>query len=115
MLMKRIKDEDILVRITSLAPNGGGKTYRDRIKEMEEEQMTKQEFREHPEYFKAKEKIIAYPKGYKFKIRICTMTQAKLNAMKILLQDCENEGLIENLSIDLDLQGNITEYEYVRK
>lgn len=76
--------------------------------------MTKEELRKDPEYIKSKEKIVGYKKGFKFKIPFYKMSIGQKNAMNILLNDCIDEQLIDSISFDLDLQGNITEEEYIR-
>lgn len=76
--------------------------------------MTKEQLRKDPEYIKAKNKIINYSKGFKFTVPLYQMTIGQRNAMEIILKDCCNEGIIESISFNLDLQGNVTEEEYVR-
>lgn len=77
--------------------------------------MTKEEFRNHKEYETAVNKIKNYSQGFKVSIPYRDMTKAQQNAMDIVIKDCEDAGLIECVSIDLDLGLNITEKTIIRK
>lgn len=76
--------------------------------------MTKEQLRKEDGYIEAKNKIMSYPQDFKFKVPLYRMPKAKRNAMEILLRDCCDEKIIESISFNLDLQGNITEEEYTR-
>lgn len=77
--------------------------------------MTINELRQHNEYQKATEKIKNYSKGFKFTMNYSQIPTAKANALKIIMKDCEENGLIESISMGLDLMGNLTEETFVRK
>lgn len=70
--------------------------------------------RTQPGYQEAKQKIINYSHGFRFSIYPKQIPQAKLNALRILLNDCEKEGIIKSISFDLNLSGEITEERYER-
>ena len=59
--------------------------------------MTTNELRETKDYKQAVEKITNYPKGFTFTIQYVLMPQAKRNALKIIIGDCIENGLIEKL------------------
>ena len=61
--------------------------------------MTKQEWRKHDEYKKAWAKVEGYHKGFTWTMRWCEIPTGKANALKILLADCMDAGLIESVSI----------------
>lgn len=79
--------------------------------------MTKQEFRQTEEYKKAVEKVKGYNKGFEFTIPLYKMTEGQRNAMFIIMQDCQKEGLIESISIGYgftDSGFDMTEETYKR-
>lgn len=76
--------------------------------------MTKAEFRQSKDYTEAVEKIRNYSKGFRFTLNFSRIPKAKANALRIVLEDCENMGLIESISFGLDIQGNFVEEEYKR-
>lgn len=67
-----------------------------------------------PGYQEAKKVIINYSHGFRFSIYPKQIPQTKLNALRILLNECEKEGIIELISFDLNLSGEITEEKYER-
>ena len=77
--------------------------------------MTINELRQHDEYQKAMEKIKNYSKGFKFTLNYSQIPTAKANALKIIMRDCEENGLIESVSMGLDLMGNLMEETFIRK
>lgn len=79
--------------------------------------MTKQELRQSDDYKKAVEKVRSYKKGFTFTIPLYKMTEGQKNAMFIIMQDCEKEGLVESLSIGYGFTKtgfDITEETYKR-
>lgn len=76
--------------------------------------MTKREFRESKEYAEMKEKIKGYSTGFTFTLPYHKMTQAQKNAMDIVTSDCMKEGIIDSVSIGLDIHGNQTEETFKR-
>ena len=79
--------------------------------------MTKQEWRKHDEYKKAWAKIEGYPKGFKWTMEWCEIPKGKANALKILLADCMDAGLIKSVSIGYGIDGKglvETEEEFIR-
>lgn len=77
--------------------------------------MTISELRQHEEYKKSTEKIKNYSKGFKFTMNYSQIPIAKANALKIIMKDCEENGLIESVSMGLDLMGNLMEETFIRK
>lgn len=77
--------------------------------------MTKEQLRKESGYIEAKNKIMSYPQDFKFRVPLYRMSEVKRNTMEILLKDCCDENIIESISFDLDLYGNVTEEEYIRK
>lgn len=76
--------------------------------------MTVTELRKHSEYKKAVEKIKNYRKGFRFTINYANIPKAKANALKIILQDCEKNNLLESVSIGLALDGTMTDETFVK-
>lgn len=76
--------------------------------------MTEKQFRNSQEYENSIKKIRNYPKGFKFTLPYYKMTQGQKNAMDIITNDCIKEKIIESVSIDLSLSGEITEETFVR-
>ena len=73
--------------------------------------MTRQEWRAHDEYKKAWAKIEGYPKGFKWTMEWYKIPEAKANALKILLADCEKAGLIKSVSIGYGIDDGLVETE----
>lgn len=69
--------------------------------------MTISELREHPEYAKCFKKIRSYPKGFDFLIKWKDIPRAKANALRIVMDDAIEQGLLESLRIREDLNGEI--------
>ena len=76
--------------------------------------MTKAEFRESKEYADAMQKIKNYPKGFTFSLKYGEIPKAKGNALKVLTKDAIDNGLLESISIGLDIHGEFVEEEYRR-
>lgn len=76
--------------------------------------MTKQELRETKDYKEAVEKIKAYRKGFEFTLNYASIPKAKGKALKIITKDCIDAGIIESISIGLDIEGNFVDETYRR-
>ena len=76
--------------------------------------MTKQELRKTKDYKEAVEKIKTYRKGFEFTLNYASIPKAKGNALKIITKDCIDAGIIESISIGLDIEGNFVEETYRR-
>lgn len=76
--------------------------------------MTKTVFRKSKEYTECMEKIKNYPKGFTFSLKYREIPKAKGNALKILTQDCIDAGILDSISIGLDIHGNFVEETYKR-
>lgn len=76
--------------------------------------MTKSEFRKSKEYKEAIEKIKSYPIGFTFTLKYGEISKKKGNALNIITRDCIDTGILESISIGLDVQGNFVEEKYKR-
>lgn len=76
--------------------------------------MTKEQLRKTDEYKMCINKITNYSKGFKFTINYNPMPNPKRNALNIVLNDCERNGLIESISFGVNLRGEITDETYIR-
>ncbi len=65
--------------------------------------MTIKEVREHREYTKAIQKIENYPSGFEFTIYYSSIPVSKCNALKVVLRDAQEQGLIESIAIGLSI------------
>lgn len=74
--------------------------------------MSKSEFRKSKEYQEALDKIKGYPVGFTFTLNYSEIPIKKGNALKIVTSDCIEMGILESISIGLDIQGNFVEEEY---
>lgn len=70
--------------------------------------MTIPELRETKDYEQAMKKVQDYPQGFKFTLNYSAIPIGKVNALKILMEDCINYNLIESISIELALDGTQT-------
>ncbi len=72
--------------------------------------MTQEELRNHTGYIEAMEKIKNYRPGFEFTIRWNPIPRAKANALRFVLQDARDKGLIESISDDWgwDYNGEFT-------
>ena len=62
--------------------------------------MTREELRNHPGFIEAVEKIEKYRPGFEFTIRWNAIPRAKANALRIVIQDARDKGLIKSISDD---------------
>lgn len=76
--------------------------------------MTTAELRAHPEYKAAMEKIRAYRPGFTFRMDWTQIPTAKGNALKIILHDAIENGYLESVSMEYDLDMNLTAESYKR-
>jgi len=76
--------------------------------------MNKTELRQTADYKMAVDKIRGYKKGFAFTIKYSEIPVAKGNALKIIIHDCIEDGLLESIAIGLDIHGNFVEETYRR-
>ena len=76
--------------------------------------MTIQEFREHPEYALCMRKITGYKTGFKFTLNWSEIPRAKANALKIVIRDAMEQGLIENVADGWSLEGQLVSETFRR-
>lgn len=76
--------------------------------------MTESEFKKSEEYRDAIEKIKKYSIGFVFTLKYGEIPKKKGNALKIVTRDCIDMGILESISIGLDIQGNFVEEQYRR-
>ena len=76
--------------------------------------MNKQEYRASQEYKDCVAKITGYRHGFEFALPWYRMPEPAKRGMEILLGDCVKMGLIESISIGLDITGTIVEERYKR-
>ena len=78
--------------------------------------MNKQEARQTKDYQMAINKIKGYKKGARFKMNYqhLNISEAKLNGLKLILKDCCDEGILENVETGSTLDGLITDETFVR-
>jgi maltodextrin utilization protein YvdJ len=74
--------------------------------------MTTQELRNHEEYALAMKKIRSYRKGFEFTLNYSAIPRPQANALKIIMQDAIEMGLIESIAIGLALDGTQTDETY---
>jgi hypothetical protein len=67
--------------------------------------MTIEQFRKHPEYEVCMTKIRKYKKGFKFTIAYYKMTVGQANALKAVMRDAVEMGLVKSVAIGLSLEG----------
>jgi hypothetical protein len=71
--------------------------------------MTINELRQTKDYAECINKIRAYKPGFEFTIKYYQIPKAKANALKIVLQDACEQGLLESIAICLSLSMEQTE------
>ena len=71
--------------------------------------MTITEMRNHPEYTVCFDKIKSYPIGFTFTLNYEQIPRAKGNALKIIMQDAIEAGLLESVAIGLAIDGTMTD------
>ena len=76
--------------------------------------MTIAEVRQSKEYEKCVNKIQNYKKGFQFTFYAERIPKPQWNALMVVLDDCVDSGLLENISFGIDLDMNITEKTYKR-
>lgn len=65
--------------------------------------MTHEELRNHPEYALCMKKIRAYKKGFEFHLNYAQIPRPQGNALKIVMRDAIEMGLIESIAVDFGL------------
>lgn len=76
--------------------------------------MTAYELREHPEYKQAMQKITSYRKGFEFTINWARIPRPQANALKIIMRDAIDAGLLEPIATGFNLDLDETEATYRR-
>ena len=71
--------------------------------------MTHEELRNHPEYAICMNKIRSYRKGFEFTLNYARIPTPQANALKIVMRDAIEMGLIESIAIGLSLEGKQTD------
>lgn len=84
------------------------------VRDMEKKLMSKSEFRKSKEYSDMVDRIKGYPIGFKFSLKYGIIPKKKGNALRVITKDCIDMGILESISIGLDIQGNLVEEEYQR-
>lgn len=72
------------------------------------------ELRETNDYKQTIKKIQNYPHGFKFTLKYSEIHEGKANALKIIMEDCIKQNLLESVSIELTLEGTQTVETFVR-
>lgn len=70
--------------------------------------MTISQFRETKDYEQAIKKVQSYPQGFKFTLNYSFIPVGKTNALKIIMEDCIKQKLLESVNIELALDGTQT-------
>lgn len=70
--------------------------------------MTIQEFRQSKDYVEAMSKIKSYSKDFTFTLDYSEIPKGKANALRIIMQDCIKDGIVESVSFGLALNGEQT-------
>lgn len=76
--------------------------------------MTHAELRETKDYKEAVEKIKGYRQGFEFTLDYTKIPKAKGNALKVITSDCIKMGILESISMGLDIEGNFVEETFRR-
>ena len=76
--------------------------------------MTITELKQHPGYQDAMKKVKNYSKGFRFTLNYDQIPHAKGNALKILMRECIDLGIIKSVQIGLDLDDNIVSETFCR-
>ena len=76
--------------------------------------MTKEELRNHDEYKVCMDKIKAYKPGFEFTINFSSIPKAKANALKIILKDAIDAGLLESIALGVSITGEFVDETYRR-
>lgn len=76
--------------------------------------MTISELRETKDYTQAIKKVQNYPQDFKFTLKYSEIPEGKVNALKIIMEDCIKQNLLESVSIELALDGTQTAETFIR-
>ena len=76
--------------------------------------MTKEELRNHEEYRLCMNKIKAYKPGFEFTINFSSIPKAKANALKIILKDAIDVGLLKSIALGLSITGEFVDETFRR-
>lgn len=76
--------------------------------------MTVTELRHHKEYELCMNKIKKYTKGFEFTLRWYQIPTPQANALKIVMRDAIEQGLVEQIATDLSLELEVTAETYRR-
>lgn len=76
--------------------------------------MTIDELRNHEEYALCMRKIKAYRKGFEFTLNYARIPTPQANALKIVLHDAREQGLIEIIATGLALDGTSVDETFRR-
>lgn len=76
--------------------------------------MTISELRETKNYTQAIKKVQNYPQDFKFTLKYSEIPEGKVNALKIIMEDCIKQNLLESVSIELALDGTQTAETFIR-
>ena len=76
--------------------------------------MTIQELRQTKDYAEAMNKIKNYSKGFTFILNYAEIPKEKANALRIIMQDCIKDGIVESVSFGLALNGEQTSETFKR-
>lgn len=76
--------------------------------------MTKQELREHSQYIFCMNRIRTYQVGFTWTMNWEEIPPAKANALKIILEDAKEIGLIESIKMTYDINLKLIAETYRR-
>lgn len=76
--------------------------------------MTSEQLRQTTEYRQAWQKITSYRKGFEFTLPVGAGFAPQANALKIIMRDAINAGLIEQIETELSLELEVVAERYKR-
>lgn len=76
--------------------------------------MTKKEFRKTKDYQEVYNKIKAYPEGHEFTLYCNRIPKKAWNLLMIIINDCEKDGIVEDVRFDMNMNLDIVSYTYKR-
>lgn len=76
--------------------------------------MTVAEVRNHEEYAQAMEKIKRYPSGFEFTLNYARIPTPQANALKIVMKDAIQNGLLESVALGLSVEGKFVDETFRR-